>query len=276
MSLQPPERRLVTEATLPDYIADIPAVADEVAQAVERRELVQAASVRRIVASDDPNEPLEDGDLLLVYSPPFTAFTDFSGVILADDFTEVYTDGAWRILTGQAGATGGALLQATDAATTRRGLAWDLLTGRPDTADVEVVTRVRVSPSGGIQSAVMVRGSGAAGAETCYVAVVMADTLRIYRIVGGTSQLAASAVPFPQPGTPNFYWIRLRAFGSQIQAKAWNDGSPEPAGWMVTAVDTAITGPGWVGAYASQGQTQSWDLLGVGLDGAAAPTSAVD
>src|SRR5690625_3577159 len=41
------------------YIADHPDVATAVADTIEQRDLVTASSVRRIIASPDPNEPLE-------------------------------------------------------------------------------------------------------------------------------------------------------------------------------------------------------------------------
>ena len=127
MSLQPPERRLVTEATLPDYISEIPEIADEVAQAVERRELVTAANVRRIVASDNPDEPLEDGDLLLVHEPPFRAYTDFSDVTVAGDFTDQFEPGTWAINDLTEVSTGGKILQLYPSQThVRRALSWEI------------------------------------------------------------------------------------------------------------------------------------------------------
>lgn len=48
---QPASRRLVTEQTLPDLTS----------------QYMRSSTVRRILTSADPDEPLEDGDLLLVY-----------------------------------------------------------------------------------------------------------------------------------------------------------------------------------------------------------------
>jgi hypothetical protein len=41
--------------------------------------------------------------------------------------------------------------------------------------------------------------------------------------------------------------IRFQVAGSALKAKAWADGSAEPAGWQVETTDTALTAAGEIG-----------------------------
>jgi uncharacterized phage-associated protein len=79
-------------------------------------------------------------------------------------------------------------------------------------------------------------------------------------IVGNTSQTITFrrnlASSFTTIGTPvnfsysagPFYWMRFRAQGTNLYAKAWADGTVEPANWMMAATDSGgITTPGFFG-----------------------------
>lgn len=63
--------------------------------------------------------------------------------------------------------------------------------------------------------------------------------LRINKFVGNTlTQLATASVGTWQRGVP--WFIRFRVQGSQLSARAWQQGSAEPANWEITASDTDI------------------------------------
>lgn len=47
--------------------------------------------------------------------------------------------------------------------------------------------------------------------------------------------------------TNTLYWVRLRAVGSQHQAKIWTDGSSEPPVWNLSGTDGSIPGAGYLG-----------------------------
>lgn len=86
-----------------------------------------------------------------------------------------------------------------------------------------------------------IRGSGtSSGNFNAYIANLLADgvTLRISKYVAGTlSGLAevtlGSALSFP-------YFIRIRAEGTNLMAKAWNVGAVEPS-WQVTTADASLS-----------------------------------
>jgi hypothetical protein len=71
--------------------------------------------------------------------------------------------------------------------------------------------------------------------------------LEICKYVGGTLTVITSTTFNPTPGT--FYWLRFRTQGSSLKANAWQDGTTEPAGFMLTKTDTSLTGAKRFGLY---------------------------
>ena len=53
----------------------------------------------------------------------------------------------------------------------------------------------------------------------------------------------------------NWYWTRLRVKGTDLRAKVWADGEPEPAAWSVAGTDSTITAAGSVGLTGEGSQT---------------------
>jgi hypothetical protein len=69
-----------------------------------------------------------------------------------------------------------------------------------------------------------------------------------------------ASVPF-RPRANTFYWMRLDVVpGTRdtLRARVWPDGAPEPASWMVMAVDSSPLAANLVGTGGS------WDLSGNG------------
>jgi hypothetical protein len=94
---------------------------------------------------------------------------------------------------------------------------------------------------------------------------VEAPDLRIGRLVGGTF---TTLVRHPFTTTVGQkYVVRAVALGDFLAAKVWEDGNPEPAGWMVTAHDTSHT-TGQVGCAAFS--YDAGDALDVAFDDFAA------
>jgi hypothetical protein len=58
------------------------------------------------------------------------------------------------------------------------------------------------------------------------------------RVNGVTTSLAA--VPFQAKGGV-MYTLRFRVLGANLFARAWQSGQPEPAVWMLTVANTALT-----------------------------------
>lgn len=281
MPTQPPERRIVTEATLTDYLSENPELVDGVTELVVRRDIVRAADVRRIVASTDPNVPLEDGDLLLVYEPAapiFDAFTDFAAGI--DDWTVQYlTTYGWAVVDEPA-ATGGKVVRTQGASgSARRGLTWDVLEGRDDNVDVEIVARIRTTQPATYSAAgpgLLVRTSGTDATRNAYYAVAYNGKVSVFRFVDGVYSEVPGAVGDFAYTAGAWYWMRLRAEGDRVKVKAWADGAAEPSGWIVdTAVPAPVLGGGSAGLYALSGANyvHDFDVAGVAADGGTAPTA---
>src|SRR5690606_8085377 len=110
-----------------------------------------------------------------------------------------------------------------------------------DTANVEVVARFRsaVVGAGGYSGGLAVRASGAAGAETGYALLVTSTEVTLGRFQSGTFT-ALKGAPYTLAAN-TWTWIRLRANGTTIQARAWADGAAEPTTWQVEHTGATIT-----------------------------------
>lgn len=70
------------------------------------------------------------------------------------------------------------------------------------------------------------------------------DGARLEIIKPGGAQALATTPFQAQDGTA--YTLRFRAIGAMLFAKVWQTGTPEPANWMLTVMDTTYTS-GYVG-----------------------------
>lgn len=76
-------------------------------------------------------------------------------------------------------------------------------------------------------------------ANTWYKALIDGTHLQILsRVKGVTTSLAL--MPFQARGGVT-YSLRFRALGANLFARAWPSGQPEPATWMLTVANTALT-----------------------------------
>jgi|SRR5579859_5929647 len=72
-----------------------------------------------------------------------------------------------------------------------------------------------------------------------YKALIDGTNLQILsRVNGVTTSLAL--MPFPAKGGVT-YNLRFRVMGANLFARAWQNGQPEPATWMLTVANTALT-----------------------------------
>lgn len=277
MSLQPPERRLVTEATLADYISENPDVAQEVAGVVTDRDLVVATSVRRILVSGNPDTPLIDGDLLLVAAD--------NGRTYFDDFT-TYTVGefpyaGWTLRWGNLStwtiadvpdATGGKALANTSANVSLIGM--DAVAGDPR-ADVEIAYKWRTPATGAVFRGVL-RGGGEvvdSSTRTGYQGAhtnASEDRLSKY-LNSSSSTTVAQQARTPALATNTWYITRFRAHGTHLQARTWPADTTEPTTWDIQGTDTDFTQPGYVGILNSGANVKHVDWVGVGTGPADAP-----
>lgn len=261
--------------TLMTLLGNSPGLAEEVVAAIERRSLVEATGVRRIIASTDSQTPLQEGDLLLVYAPPTSMFTDFATAPIGEippGWTErwvIPTINGWK-MESLPSATGGRALVHRGADNARRALTWDTLDGM-DVDDVEIVFKWMTSSSGNPARG-LIRGSGEAGTEQGYLGGVRnASAQAMNKFVAGTGTLPLGPTAPIVISSLTWNITRLRVQGGQLSSKTWKAADPEPQDWTLTTADADITGGGWVGLHAFGAGVMSFDWIGVSLDSAPAP-----
>lgn len=153
-----------------------------------------------------------------------------------------------------------------------RALSWDEISDA--TADVEIVGRLVQSGTDTFtRMRLVLRGSGTEGTRTGYFAEwsgFTSSSLQLGRLVNGSfTSLALSTADYPHASAR--VWIRFRVNGQDLKVKFWRDHEEEPEGWTFEETDSAVES-GWIGVAARSHQT-FFDLIGVGLNGATAPTS---
>ncbi len=155
----------------------------------------------------------------------------------------------------------------------------DAVDGDATRDNAEVLTIVQLSSATPNYSAgCLVRGSGAVTAEQGYAAYIDEATgiVRIIKIVAGTMTTLASSSAKTLAATAQDWYLRFRANGTTLSAKAWRYGVPEPTAWDVTLTDGSITGVGFAGLFSRclVANNLSLDFPGfvsVGTNGETAP-----
>jgi len=131
-------------------------------------------------------------------------------------------------------------------------LSIDAVDGDTNRDNAEVLTILQLSTATPNYSAgCLVRGSGALTAENGFAAYVDEATgvVRIIKIVAGTMTTLASSSAKTLAATAQDWYLRFRANGTTLSAKAWRYGGIEPVAWDVTVTDGSVTGVGWAGLF---------------------------
>lgn len=127
----------------------------------------------------------------------------------------------------------------------------------------------------------VVRGSGAASSENAYMAWIAPDSevLIIGKLVAGVLS-AVAFTAFSLPDDPEDYYIRFRANGTTLKARAWRYDAVEPSTWQVEGTDSDVTGAGYIGlGFAASLNTGGFGVPGfvsVGTNGESAPRPRTD
>lgn len=108
-----------------------------------------------------------------------------------------------------------------------------------DIADLEIVSSIETDSAASF-TGIAFRISSANPVD-CYTADINSGsgTLELWANDGGGTLLAAYLLDGWAVNTP--WWVRVRATGEVLQAKAWPVGEAEPGGWQVSAVDSTYT-----------------------------------
>jgi hypothetical protein len=138
-----------------------------------------------------------------------------------------------------------------------------------DGGEQEALVKIKLDAANGYGPGLAVRHRMTNGSESAYVLYLRpaAGEIEMDRFLNGgwmfmTSTHFASS-------TNTWYWMRFRASGSMMQGKVWADGTPEPSGWMVIGVDSAIP-TGALGVYTYEPANVSFD----GFTGVSGPATA--
>ena len=240
-------------------------------------DMVSSPTVTRIIASSDPDTPLDEGDLLLVFAPPQTEFfTDFSEYPLDQfpaDWTQRWKTGDWCKVVADPSATGGVVLreEGVPTAGTNRALSWDLIGAH---TDVEIVMKWQTF-NAGAPTRPIVRGAGNTIPTGYHGGVQNGSTSSLQAAVNSATNITLQEATRSFDGNV-WYITRLRAVGSTIAVKTWVADEPEPAAWEFEVEDTSIPEPGWVGIRTfSYAGTRLFDWVGVAVDGRTAPMEPI-
>jgi hypothetical protein len=153
----------------------------------------------------------------------------------------------------------------------RQVLAWEVADGESGRANQEILVQLAL-PGDSSLGVVGLRASGANGAENVYIVRLDApgDLITIERYLAGVFTSLASAACAGLRGAVT-WWVRFRANGTNLQAKAWLDGAAEPGAWTLSAVNAGIA-DGSLGIYrGSGGLGPEVYFLSYGTNGDTAP-----
>lgn len=218
----------------------------------------------------------------------FTDFSEYTTNQAPDDWTNLWHgDVTWTVIE-ESGVEGGKLLNGDFVSENRhRFLRWDIV---PESSDQEVLQKVRVvntqseDTSLGENCFAVVRAGGEGEASEpdwegyatwlqLYNGFFSFDIIRIE----GDSQTSIANTSFEWTGD-TWYYVRLRAEGSTISAKIWEEGETEPVEWTLETTDTTYTS-GYAGIGNHTGllaDSRQWDIVGIGIDGASAPIEPIN
>lgn len=194
-----------------------------------------------------------------------TKFLEYSLNSQPSDWTKRWnTNSSFPVVS----AVGTIALRSTHSGSDDAVLSWNAV---PSKANVEILAKIRTTAFDWYQNGLYVRGAGSAGSKTGYYFQMFENGsggggLVIEKWVGGSWSSIAGVLYSWSPNT--WYWARFRVSGSNLYAKIWPHGSPEPGSWTMTASDGSIGGAGWVGvgAYEPNG-TKYFDEVAVATDG---------
>lgn len=204
----------------------------------------------------------------------WTDFREYAAAAgLPADWSEQWNTGAtWSI------EAGNWLRQTHSSVNSRQASQWDDV---PDTADVEILAKLRSSASAnsGTYAGVAARIAGSAGAEDgmyCRLSVSSTGQRRISygSYTGGT----ANSSNYPASGdvwnTNTWYWLRFRVNGTDVKYKLWEDGTAEPASWTQEATRSTPTAAGGAGVHCwtpNSNNDWAWFSVATGGDTALSP-----
>jgi len=186
-------------------------------------------------------------------------------------WTSRWASGVSALVHRELGCEGNAVLQVSSRSGQRTALSCDALGS--NVRDAEVLARVmmpcRVS---GDCAKIYARGSGSAGSERGYWVEFYQTTVDTTEEIGvrlrkyGAQGLTTlDSVSYAWEAN-KWYNVRFRIENTELYAKVWVDGEPEPTDWTLSVLDAELPF-GWVGIGQYASDRIKWDYIAVGTEG---------
>ena len=213
----------------------------------------------RMVFTDDLGITVPDGTVVFHYQGPRAWVESLSDGLIG--FTP-----RWARRTEWVGGKGSiALPYIAPGGTARLALSIDALGSNERDVEIRAVVE-RSQKLGALHCGVIFRGSGVPGQEGGVAVGFINETLTAGRYQNGTYSTISTVPAGIQNATR--YVIRARMDGNKLQAKVWQEGTAEPAAWMLDSVVDTNSGPGWAGLVtATRSMSQTWSNLSVATQG---------
>ena len=249
----------------------------------EADEIVGSDSIRSVRTTQNPLEPANPGELLLVV-PPVPAGSTYldefdSGSIgsTPGGWTPRWqTDVNWELVTSES-ATGGRALRFGNGVDTsgRWALSMDALDADGQRVDVELVVKwQRVDGGVAHLPRLFSRGAGSDGSETAYWGPYNTGSSAGFGkdVEGSTTWPIGTSSGDNATGHNTWFITRFRVVEDRLAGRTWPASDPEPSTWTETAQDTDITGAGWIGlSFGSTSAVVHFDWVGAATGGRTAP-----
>jgi hypothetical protein len=105
-------------------------------------------------------------------------------------------------------------------------------------ASADVLVRMKVSNRTSEFGIVLRQNSPSATYYyTAHIKPDTTDTLRIFRVTPSAATVDSASLP-ENIEVDTWYWVRAQISGRRLRARLWQDGTAEPATWLVTKTDT--------------------------------------
>jgi len=193
--------------------------------------------------------------------PQWTDFGSNDVGIAPSDWTRSWNSGTWttRVVSDTTGVSGKTFtIEVSGTALALMGFSWRRVQSSFQDGEILGIAKMNTGTAVTSGARFVARGSGINGSQSGYVAYIKGTEANRGSICVGRQSLSATTeIACSTPDvilTGTYYRVRFRVQGTNLSAKIWMDGTPEPAAWSVTGSNSAITSPGWVGvaAYAQQ------------------------
>ena len=222
------------------------------------------------VIAREPVSGLADTSRVVVNAAPqllsyWTSFGEYANNAQPVGWTKTSApnNATWSVVTDTTVADR-TILRNVTTSTARHILRYDAVADTTTTQ--EVLVRIRISNNNLYGPGVALRHTMNGNAESAYVVYLRpgGGDIEMDAFVNGGWQYLGGRAFTSSPN--NWYWIRFRAEGNTLMARAWADNATEPTTWMITTTHGALAA-GSAGVYTYESNTVDFDVFSVAAGG---------